>query len=73
MTWKSGILDIITINWRRGSRFTLRELYSKAGRLKQRYPQNATPDARIRQVLQDLRDEGRIDFLDNRGTYRRKT
>ena len=48
--------------------FTLKDIYSFEGQLKQKYPNNNFVKDKIRQQLQFLRDKGLIEFK-NRGTY----
>ncbi|CAG0968626.1 hypothetical protein PHYC_01119 [Phycisphaerales bacterium] len=52
--------------------FTLAELEAlELGRVvKETGSKGATPEATLRRVCQELRDEGYLDFLDNDGTYR---
>lgn len=50
--------------------FTLSEVYDQAGDLAQRHPSNNTVNDTIRRVLQEIRDEGEIEFL-GQGRYRR--
>lgn len=71
MTWESDVREIIEGNWRRGSTFTLRELYAVGRHLKKRHPENRHVEEKIRQTLQRLRDLRLIDFIDQNGTYRR--
>lgn len=71
MTWEKDLIELIQGNWRRGSTFTLREVYSVGGHLKKRHPENHHVDEKIRQTLQRLRGQGVIAFVDQNGTYRR--
>lgn len=50
--------------------FTLSEVYQQAGDLAQRHPNNNTVNDTVRRVLQEIRDEGEIEFL-GQGKYRR--
>lgn len=51
--------------------FTLEEIYDFAvGSLSEKYPSNNHVRAKIRQVLQRLREDDHIVFVDNQGTYR---
>lgn len=50
---------------------TLDEIYDfSERRLASRFPNNNHVRAKIRQQLQRLRDEGKVEFLDEQGTYR---
>jgi len=71
MTWHSDLVEVVEANWRRGSTFTLSEIYRLAQHLSRRHPQNHHPEAKIRQTLQRMRDLGALEFIDDRGTYRR--
>jgi Dam-replacing HTH domain len=51
--------------------FTLDDIYRYRDELQRCYPENRNLDAKIRQGLQELRDEGIIEFVDNNGRYRR--
>jgi len=50
--------------------FTLQELYDYEDKLKELYPNNKHVKAKIRQQMQELRDGGVVEFVDDRGTYR---
>lgn len=50
--------------------FYLRDVYAFSGRLKKLHPENNNIEAKIRQQLQLLRDQGTIIFL-GRGHYRK--
>ena len=51
--------------------FSLHDMYLFIPELKQRTGRTQNLDARIRENLQKLRDDGFIEFLDNEGHYRR--
>jgi len=52
--------------------FSLQEFYDRfMPMLEQHYPDNENMDATIRYRFQDLRDMGRLKFLDDNGNYRR--
>ena len=51
--------------------FSLRDVYRHARELQRRFPDNTEIEAAIRAALQTLRDAGLVEFLDNRGHYRR--
>lgn len=51
--------------------FDLEELYDQLlPVLRSEYPDNDHPAAKLRQILQQLRDRGELEFVDDRGTYR---
>lgn len=54
-----------------GDRFTLQEMYEYIDVLREFYPNNNNIDAKIRQSLQVLRDQGEIFFI-ARGVYGKK-
>lgn len=73
MTWTDDIhielLRFVESNER--LRLTLEEFTEFAEhRLAQKYPNNNHVEAKIRQQLQVLRDQGHLEFVDNDGTYR---
>ena len=50
--------------------FTLQQVYQVAeGAMSYYYPNNTTIQATIRRNLEDLRDDGFLNFVDNQGTY----
>jgi DNA topoisomerase VI subunit A len=69
--WEDAILDIITEKWNIGETFTIRDLYFEEKRLSYSFPKNQHVRERIRATMQFLRDAKYIEFIDNRGTYRR--
>ncbi len=72
MTWKQDLLTIIKDHWGVGTEFTLHDLYMFEEELSATHPDNNTVRAKIRQTLQDLRRDLIVEFVDNRGTYRRR-
>lgn len=54
------------------SKFSQSEIYSYVAVLQEKHPDNHNVEAKIRQQLQFLRNEGFIEFLD-RGHYRKKS
>lgn len=72
MTWKEDIWkELLRYRREEGTdRLTLRELNDHAeGRLSDKHPRNDHVRAKIRQVLQQLRDDGDVKFIDEGGTY----
>ncbi|MCD7857029.1 MAG: hypothetical protein LUG55_04390 [Clostridiales bacterium] len=51
--------------------FTLSEVYEFQNELQRRHPDNHNVEAKIRQQLQVLRDNGILEFVD-RGVYRKR-
>lgn len=51
--------------------FSLAEVYRNMGPLKKQRPHVKELEASVRAALQTLRDAGHLQFLDNRGQYRR--
>ena len=72
MTWKDEVRAQL-IQYQRDKNtpeFSLQEFYSfSEGELSAAYPDNNHVRAKIRQVLQQLRDQGEIRFKDNNGNY----
>ena len=71
MTWKDEIGEIIQKTWSVGQVFTLDGLYQCVDALPKKHPDNSNIPEKIRQTLQFLRDEGMIEFVDNKGSYKR--
>lgn len=72
MAWKEDIfLMICDLCSTQGSNIFLLEDFVTANleRLSDLYPENLHVEEKIRQTMQYLRDDGRILFVDNRGTY----
>ena len=68
-TWREAVLDIVkdlSSNY-----FTLDDMYSYKNALKLLFPKNENIELKIRQQLQFLRNDGFVEFVDNRGVYRR--
>lgn len=72
MTWKQEILALVRNHWRVGAEFTLHDLYMFEEELGAAHPRNRTVRPKIRQILQDLRRDMIVEFVDDRGTYRRR-
>jgi hypothetical protein len=53
------------------TRFTLQDVYARKQPLIERRPHVQEIDASIRAGLEKLRDKGFLEFVDNRGTYKR--
>lgn len=72
-TWREDVARIVRRLWAIGETFHLHQLYEhkEFGDLVRRHPGNHTPREKVRQVLQGLRDEGMLEFIDYNGTYKR--
>lgn len=68
-SWRSDVLRLIRRLWRPDQVFSLNDLYTHARALTSNHPDNQNVEAKIRQVLQQLRDQGEITFIDNAGHY----
>jgi len=68
-TWNSELKRFIEQNWRVGQIFKL------AGEVEARFqflhPRNINIQKKLLQTMQNLRNEGFIEFVDDRETYRR--
>lgn len=70
MTQKEFFQRLLRLAYSSGDSFTLSEVIGKTEALIQsRYPENKHVDAKIRQLLQQLRDDGELEFL-GEGRYR---
>ncbi|WP_276302305.1 HNH endonuclease [Halorussus lipolyticus] len=73
MTWKDDVyVELLRYTEANETKqFTLPEFYRHAeDRLAAKHPQNNNVQAKIRQILQQLRDGGQLEFVDDSGTYR---
>jgi len=70
-TWKSELRKLVEQNWTVGQTFSLEEIYAFATYFERLYPSNAHIRDKLRQVLQQLRDECIVEFIDHWGLYRR--
>ena len=66
--WSLDIIDCIEELDKK--RFTLQEMYDFQEQLKEKHPENNHIQAKIRQELQKLRDNGYLEFIDNQGNYK---
>lgn len=67
--WTTDVLDCI--QHIESDVFTLQEVYKFEGKLSNLYPNNKNIKAKIRQILQVLRDSGTLEFIDNQGNYKK--
>lgn len=63
--------EYIADRWRPGEIFSLTEVYDYVSEFSANHPDNAHVPDKLRQLLQRLRDEGSVEFVDEHGTYRR--
>lgn len=68
MAWRDDIEGLLP---RLPKQFKLEQVYRFAPLLHARHPDNFHIEEKIRQVLQQLRDEKKLQFVDNAGTYER--
>ena len=66
--WVNDVLEIVK---KQGSEFSLKDIYSFTDELKEKHPNNAHPEAKIRQSIQVLRNRNLIEFMGN-GAYKVK-
>jgi hypothetical protein len=66
--WKKEVLEVL---FEMPEIFTLAELGRYEPHFQTLHPESSTVMARARQTLQQLRDMGLIEFVDNKGTYRK--
>lgn len=71
VSWVSLARALVREKWSVGQKFNLGEVYDQLQMFEDAYPQNHHPKDKIRQVMQSLRDEGTLEFVDNEGQYRR--
>ena len=63
--------DVASCVGQLGKEFGLSEVYAYEDALRQLHPHNDTVRAKVRQILQRLRDKQAIAFVDNSGRYRK--
>ena len=71
MGWKKEVFDLIRGSFAIGETFRLDQAYKFVPELKQKYPNNNHIRDKVRQILQNLRDDGHLEFIDYQGTYKR--
>jgi len=67
--WKTEVRRCVDVLGKR--EFSLADIYRYAPDLQRLFPRSNNVDARIRENLQLLRDDGYLEFIDNQGNYRR--
>lgn len=68
-TWTGDVQKIVS---KLGKKFTLAEVYRFKNQLAKKHPENNNIEAKIRQQLQILRDEGKVVFVAP-GVYKAKS
>lgn len=68
-SWRREVIHLIRSHWHSDQVFSLNDVYAYADQVARQHPENHHVEAKIRQVLQQLRDEGEITFVDNDGHY----
>jgi len=71
VTWRSLVRAFIQDRWDVGTEFRIDNLYAELGMFERAYPHNHHVREKLRQVIQLLRDDGEILFLDDAGLYKR--
>ncbi|EFW91652.1 HNH endonuclease domain protein [Haladaptatus paucihalophilus DX253] len=72
VTWRNAVrVELARHRTHTGSSvFTLDEVYANSiDHLRTRFPGNDHPEAKVRQILQQLRDRDEIEFVDDTGRY----
>lgn len=68
-TWIEDVFDCLTKI--EGEIFSLDDVYQFETHLSKLHPNNRNVKAKIRQQLQFLRDDGKLEFVNDYGTYRK--
>jgi hypothetical protein len=72
MSWRSTLAREIRSNYAVGQIFSLTDLYRRSeSALQKEFPRNTRARATMRNVLQQLRNDGMLAFMDDHGTYKR--
>lgn len=71
MSWDVELRGVIQQQWRLGQNFSLADVYAFEPHFAAIYPGNHHRCDKLRQILQNLREDGVIKFLDNQGHYQR--
>jgi type II restriction enzyme len=69
-TWNSELKKLVRQNWKAGQTFTLAEVYRFETHFRRLYPSNLHIPDKLRQTMQNLRDEGLVEFVDDDGACR---
>ena len=71
LSWRDKLRERIEATWAFGDEFTLEDVYGFEEYFQQLYPKNREIRAKLRRTLQELRDEGTLEFLNQPRTYER--
>ncbi len=71
VNWRDQLKSRMEATWKIGDVFSLSDVYEFEDEFQRDFPQNKNVRSKLRQTLQSLRDDGVLEFLDQRGTYRR--
>lgn len=71
MSFNYMLLSKIQNNWKIDQNFNLQDIYKYKPDFEKEYPNNNHVEEKLRQVLQQLRDDGHIEFVDDKGNYKR--
>ncbi|MFW6026459.1 MAG: hypothetical protein ACOCRX_08960 [Candidatus Woesearchaeota archaeon] len=71
IAWKDIVKMVITEKWEVGEEFTYRDMLKFQDQFAKKYPNNSHIPEKISQILQQLRDDDIIQFVDYDGTYKR--
>jgi len=69
LNWKEDIFECVKDI--KSDIFSLHDIYQYDTHLSNLQPNNNNINAKIRQQLQFLRNDGKIEFLNNNGTYKK--
>ena len=70
-TWKSEVRELIEQKWKPSEAFTFIQVYEFEAYFKGLHPSNFNVRDKLYQILQQLRDDKFLTFIDYNGTYRR--
>lgn len=71
MAWLDELDEEIRKRWNVGETFRIEEVYQMEAAFARRHPENSYVRDKLRQLLQYLRDDHIIEFVDDNGTYKR--
>jgi hypothetical protein len=70
-TWESELRGIVQKNWKVDDVFTIEGIYRYEDHFSGLYPENHFVRKKLQEIMQKLRDDGLVEFVDYDGTYRR--
>lgn len=71
MSWLQELDEEIRVRWKLNEHFALSQIYALEEKFAKRHPKNKHVRDKLRQTLQILREEGRVEFIDYSGNYER--